>query len=256
MTHKQHRIILVLVAALALSGAVACVCCPFATDMGVEVSTPAVQHPTEPAGQPTKPPAGQPTKPPAGQPTKPPAEKPTPVPMGSTQIKSYRFIFETASADGSKMNVEGAVTATDMHMKSTTVAPDGSKQEADMYKVGKYLYNKDSSSGQWTKIEVGETQALATIGMFDFNKALKEAQDKGELDMKLVGGGVVRGVPCAKYEFVSKDPDSEGKGFLYLGIADGLIYRMEGESTSTQGTDKVFMEYWDYNKGFSIEPPI
>jgi hypothetical protein len=175
--------------------------------------------------------------------------------MGSTTAQSFRFLFDTESADGSSMKVEGALAATAMYMKSTVVSADGKKQETEIYYVDEYMYTKDSS-GQWQKLPFKQTQLLDLMKTFDFNKLLKEAQDEGDLELKLVGADVVRGVPCAKYEFVSKDPDSTGKGFLYLGVTDGLIYRMEGESTSTEGLTKVFMEYWDYNKDIVIETPI
>jgi len=260
MTHRQQTIVLALVAALALSGAVACICCP----TGVPgVSTPAAQRPTEAPGVPTKQP--EPTKP--GEPTKPaveptkapeptrPAEQPTAVPLGSTQIKSFRFMVEMTDSKGETMTVEGARTPTAMYFKVVQVKADGTKEEQELYYVDKYMYIKGEGN-QWQKVEVG-AMPLDTMEAFDFNKILKESQDKGELDLQIVGPAMVRGMACVKYKFVVKDPEEKGEGFVYLGLTDGLVYRMEGESTNSEGvTSKVLFECWDYNKDFTIEPPI
>lgn len=243
--NRMQRIALLLVAGLTLVGTVACICCPLATDIGGEVSTPAVQAPTKAPGQP------EPTKP--AQP--PTGGEPTAVPMGSTAITSFRFMFETSSADESKMSVEGALTPKAMYLKTSTTEAGGTPQESEIYYIDNYMYTKDPTGG-WQKIEFDLSQALSMMQVFDFNKLLKEAQDAGDLTMSPVGIAEVRGVSCMKYEFTSKDPDSVGKGFIYLGIADGLIYRVEGDSTNDEGVAKIFMEYWDYNKDFVIEPPI
>jgi len=256
---KQQTIVLVLVAALALGGAVACICCPTGAPV---VSTPVVQRPTEAPGVPTRPPEPtgpvEPTKP-AVEPTRlpeptAPAEQPA-APLGSTPITSLRFLAEIKDDKGETMTLEGERTPTAMHFKVTTVKADGTKEEQELYYVDKYMYMKDQD-GKWQKIEVGAMPA-ETVEAFDFNKLLKEAQDKGELELKGVGPAVVRGVACMKYQFVMKDPKNKGEGAVYLGLTDGLIYRMEGQSTNSEGvTSNVVYEAWDYNKDFTIQPPI
>lgn len=243
--NRMQRIVLLIVAGLTLVGTVACICCPLATDLGGEVSTPVGQVPTRAPGQP------EPTKP--AQP--PTGGGPTAVPMGSTAVTSFRFMFETTGADGTKTNAEGALTPKAIYLKTSTMEAGGTPQESEYYYIENYMYTKDPTGG-WQKIEFDLSQALSMMQTFDFNKLLKEAQNAGEFTMNPVGVAEVRGVACTKYEFTSNDPDSAGKGFIYLGIADGLIYRMEGDSTSDEGATKVFMEYWDYNKDFVIEPPI
>ncbi len=259
MIRKQQTIVLVLVAALALGGAVACICCPTGLP---GASTPVVQRPTEVPGAPTQPPEptrpGEPTRP-AVEPTVPPEPTVSPeqpaAPLGSTPITSFRFMAEMKDNKGETMKLEGERTPTAMHLKVTQVKADGTKEEQELYYVDKYMYVK-GEDGQWQKLEVG-AMPTETVEAFDFNKVLKEAQDKGDLELKVIGPAVVRGVPCMKYQFVMKDPENKGEGAVYLGLADGLIYRMEGQTTSSEGgSTQVVYECWDYNKDFTIQPPI
>jgi hypothetical protein len=176
------------------------------------------------------------------------------VQLGTTQFKSFRFTVEMTQSDGQSTKAEGARTATAMYLKTSLVEADGTKQEMELYYVGEYMYT--NVGGTWQKLQVG---AMPTdlVDAFDFNKVLKDAQDKGELALKPVGPVLVRGVACMKYEFIIKDPTSNGQGSASLGIADGLLYRLEGESTNAEGvTNKILFECWDYNKDFTIEPPI
>lgn len=256
MTRKQQRIILVFVAVLALSGAVACVCCPTINPTG---TTPIVQMPTQPlVVQPTKPGAALPTQP-AVPPTKPPqptnpAAQPTSVPLGSTTITSFRFSVEMTTGDKESTNAEGERTPTAFHLKSTQVKADGTTETMEIYYVEGYMYT--NVGGQWQKVQIGQmpTEALAAL---DFNALLKAEQAKGNLSLKPVGADIVRGVPCVKYEFVMTDPSEKGQGFAYIGLTDGLVYRIEGQTTDDQGViSKVTWESWDYNKDIVITPPI
>ncbi|MBU0495957.1 MAG: hypothetical protein KKA73_23270 [Chloroflexi bacterium] len=246
MSRKWQLIILGVVTVLVVGGGVACACSPFATTSGVSVSTPQAQVPTTAPGQPT-------TKP-AVQPTQPSVDNPNPPPLGSTAITSLRFMFESKSSTGETMQVEGAQTASAMYMKMTQINSDGTSESQALYYVGEFMYYQEGE--EWQKIEVGATPTFS-IDDFDFNKTLKEAQDNGTLQLKPAGVGTVRGVACAKYDFVSTEGETTGTGSIYQGITDGLLYRMEGESKGTDGTtSQVVAEFWDYNQNFSIEPPI
>lgn len=182
--------------------------------------------------------------------TTPPATPtPTPLPLGLVEVTSFCFVFETSS-EGEKVQMQGVWTTTAVYVKRTTTGADGSTAEVEAYYVDGTLYINQAGGGQKSQFDARQDRVLEALGVFDFNRLLQEAQAAGELSLTPVGAAEVRGVACTKYEFQDRGSRAVGKGFLYLGRADGLVYRLED---ATAGT---FLEYWDYNADVDIEPPI
>ncbi|MBU0495956.1 MAG: hypothetical protein KKA73_23275 [Chloroflexi bacterium] len=253
MTRKQSYILL-LVAVLALSGTVAC---GFANPCNLGGGGAASPVAGQPGAQPTQA-AGQPAQPgaqvtqPAGQPG---GQAPS---VGSTEVKSFRFSFAAqglGSEEEGGIEMGGEWTTEGMHMV-TTMRMGDQEVQTDIYYVGGYEYVKDPT-GQWHKTEMED----------DFAEFLQNSNPNSSFaetmpDMTPVGLETIHGVPCTKYQTTVTVPGGEGVGTiqgvgtLYLGVADGLVYRWEGEN-SAQGTGvKIIMDYWDYNTSIVIEPPI
>lgn len=155
-------------------------------------------------------------------------------------ITSYRM---TVVIEGGTPNENGTVNieiaGKDYHFLSPRV---------EFYLIGNAFYLKQGANGQWRKLP---SNSAAASGMTSTLLAPKDSLTSAITahNATLSGTDILDGKPMLVYQYTLNNAPAT----LWVGVADGLPYKMEGISKTGAKTTVTIS---DYNAQIVLTPPI
>lgn len=156
-------------------------------------------------------------------------------------ITSYRM---TVVIEGGTSNENGTVKieiagANEYHFVSSRV---------EFYLIANTFYLKEGANGRWRKIPANSPVATGvTSALLAPRNSLTSAI--AAHNASLTGTDILDGKPMLVYQYTLNDAPAK----LWVGVADGLPYKVEG--TSKSGA-KTTLTISDYNAQIVLTPPI
>jgi hypothetical protein len=115
------------------------------------------------------------------------------------------------------------------------------------------------TGGQWQKLPANDTLLDSMMSAMDAKNLEDTLKDLSIDKFKSLGTELLDGKPMRVYQYTTTmkigDLSSEGTTKLWIGVADGLPYKSEGDST-TAGTKSTVTTAYEYGSDIKIEAPM
>lgn len=156
-------------------------------------------------------------------------------------ITSYRMTVVIAGGPPSQNGtVKIEIAGNEYHFAST--------KGVEFYLIGDTFYLKENASSAWRKLPSNSAEATGvTSALLAPRKSLTSAI--AAHNASLSGTDVLDGNPMLVYQYTLNNSPAK----LWVGVADGLPYKMEGISNTGAQTTLTIS---DYNAPIVLTPPI
>jgi len=167
------------------------------------------------------------------------------------KVKSFRH----------KRTIIGAGSTTSL--SAEIILPDrfhGTTDETETIVIAGIIYFKLADQ-PWRKSPASASQGLNAL-TFVVDETKLDALLQSVSEFRLVGPEVLDGTPTLVYQYktTTAQPPATGTSKIWIGVADNLPRKIEGDSTSTLNgqthSAKTTFLYYDYNADIKIEAPI